>query len=255
MIGFPDISPFYLALCFLITVFAGFTKGVTGFALPMIMISGMANFLNPELAIASIVLPTFVANIWQAMRQGPRELWESLKKHALLIGTTLICIFLFAQILGSLKLNTLLMLLGLAIFTASFVQIIGFQFHIEPQNQKIGAVITGIIAGFFGSISGTWGPPTMIYLLAIDTPKAEQTRTAGISFGLGAVMFWIAHSRSGLVTSEALGLSLFLLIPMFIGLFMGAKAQDKIDQTTFRKITMWVLLIASLNIFRKALMG
>ncbi len=255
MISFPDLPLSYLILCFLVTVFAGFTKGVTGFALPMIMISGMANFLNPELAIASIVVPTFVGNLWQALRQGPRELWESLKKFRILIITTLAGIFVFAQILAGLKLNTLLVILGLSIFTASFIQIIGFQITIRPERQKIGAFITGLIAGFFGSISGTWGPPTMIYLLAINTPKAEQTRVAGISFGLGALMFWIAHQSSGLVTPEALGLSVFLLIPMFIGLFMGARAQDRINQTTFRKVTLWVLLIASLNILRKALLG
>ncbi len=255
MISFPDISTFYLLLCFIVAVFAGFTKGVTGFALPMILISGMANFLHPELAIASIVVPTFVGNAWQALRQGPRELWSSLQKHAILIITTLAGIFIFAQLLGGLKLQLLLILLGSSIFLASFIQIIGVEIKIKPQNRKIGAFITGTIAGFFGSISGTWGPPTMIYLLAINTPKAEQTRTAGISFGLGALMFWIAHQRSGLVTPEALGLSFYLLIPMFIGLFLGARAQDKIDQATFRKVTLWVLLLASLNILRKAMFG
>lgn len=253
MIGFPDLSLLQLALCFLVTVFAGFTKGVTGFALPMIMIAGMSNFIDPELAIASIVVPTFVGNFWQAARQGPLASWESFKSHRILILTTLIGIYVFAQVLAGLPLGSMLILLAVMIFVASLVQIIGFRITIRPQFRKIGGFIAGLIAGFFGSISGTWGPPTTIYLLAIDTPKAEQTRTMGITFGLGALVFWLAHQRSGLITPSALGLSVFLLIPMFIGLALGVRAQDRIDQATFRKATLWVLLIASLNIFRKAL--
>ena len=255
MTSLPDLDIWKFALCALVTLFAGFTKGVTGFALPMIMVSGMAMFIDPKLAIATIVVPAMVGNLWQAMQQGWREALTTLKKYKLLIGTTLVMIFVHAQWINYLNFNTLLMLLGFAIAGISLVQILGVNFKIKPENKTIGAFITGQIAGFFGAIAGTWGPPTIIYLLAVDTPKQEQVRVAGIAFGLGAVMFWIAHGKSGLVTGEALGLSIALLVPMAIGLYAGNQAQGKIDQKIFRQITLWVLLIAGLNILRKAMMG
>ncbi len=255
MIAFPDFPISYWVLCFLVTLFAGFTKGVTGFALPMIMVSGMASFLPAETAIAAMVVPTLVGNGWQALRQGRKAAVESFRTHWILILSTLIFIFVFAQILGGLEIRVLMMVLGASIVFVSLLQIIGFHLSIRPERRKLGAVITGIIAGFFGSIAGTWGPPTIIYLLAIGTPKKEQVRVCGILFGLGALVFWIAHQRSGIITSETMGLSFVLLIPMFIGLFLGLRAQDKIDQATFRKIILWVLLLAGLNILRKAWLG
>lgn len=255
MIAFPDLTTGMIIAASLVTCFGAFTKGVSGFALPMIMVSGMALFLDPRLAIAAIVIPTFIANLWQAVRHGWRAALDALREFRLLIGTTLVMIYIHAQWIGNLPLERLLALLGASIALISLVQLIGFQLILRPGLHRLGAFITGQIAGFFGAISGTWGPPTIIYLLAIDTEKTLQTRVAGISFGLGALMFAIGHRRSGIISAEALGLSLFLLLPMAIGLYFGARAQAKIDQALFRKITLLILLFAGANLLRKALMG
>lgn len=239
----------------LVTVFAGFTKGVTGFALPLIMVSGMSTFIDPRLAIASVVIPTFVGNAWQGLRQGPKAAWQAINKYRVLVATTLAMIYICAQLIEGLAFQSLFLLLGVVIFVVSVVQLLGLQLTLAPRHHTLGAVVAGSVAGFFGAIAGTWGPPTIIYLLAIGTEKAEQVRIAGISFGLGALVFWVAHQHSGLITPQALGLSVLLLAPMFIGLALGTHMQHRIDQAVFKRITLWVLLVASLNIMRKALMG
>lgn len=236
-------------------MFAGFTKGVTGFALPLIMVSGMSTFIDPRLAIASVVVPTFVGNMWQGLRQGPKAAWHAVVKYRLLVGTTLGMIYVCAQLIEGLAFQSLFLLLGVVIFIVSLVQLLGFNIKLDPRHHNMGAIVAGSVAGFFGAIAGTWGPPTIIYLLAIGTEKSEQVRIAGISFGLGALMFWVAHQHSGLITPQALGLSVALLIPMFLGLSLGTSMQHRIDQAVFKRITLWVLLVASLNIMRKALLG
>ena len=237
-----------------VCLFGGFTKGVTGFALPLIMVSGMAMVIDPKLAISAIVLPTFVSNIWQALQNGYVAALDAFKKHGLLITLTLLMIFIHAQWIGGLNFEILLTILGGSIAIISLVQIVGVKIELPESRRTLGAIVASQIAGFFGALSGTWGPPTMIYLLAINTPKAEQTRVAGISFGLGALVFAIAHGRSGLITKDTLLFSLLLLIPVTIGQIIGNRAQDKIDQATFRKAVLWVLFIAGLNILRKAVM-
>lgn len=53
-----------------ITLFAGFVKGTVGFAMPLILVSAFAVFLPQELALAGLILPTLLANVSQAFRQG-----------------------------------------------------------------------------------------------------------------------------------------------------------------------------------------
>ena len=219
------------------------------------MVSGMSTFIDPRLAIASVVVPTFVGNMWQGLRQGHKAAWQAVVKFRVLVITTLSMIYICAQLIEGLAFQSLFLLLGVVIFTVSAVQLLGVNITLGPKQHTVGALVAGSVAGFFGAIAGTWGPPTIIYLLAIGTEKAEQVRIAGISFGLGAMVFWVAHQHSGLITPQALGLSVGLLVPMFIGLALGTYMQNRIDQAVFKRITLWVLLIASLNIMRKALMG
>ncbi len=54
-------------------VIAGMVKGIVGFAMPMIFITGMTIFVGPDLALGILILPTLVTNGWQAGRQGLRR--------------------------------------------------------------------------------------------------------------------------------------------------------------------------------------
>ena len=51
---------------------SGVVKGVVGFAMPMMLMAGLSTMMSPDLALAGLILPTLVANMWQALREGPR---------------------------------------------------------------------------------------------------------------------------------------------------------------------------------------
>ena len=61
----------YYSVAFVVGValFAGLVKGVVGFAMPTILISGLTFVLAPEQALAALIVPTLVTNGWQALRQ------------------------------------------------------------------------------------------------------------------------------------------------------------------------------------------
>ena len=49
---------------------AGIVKGVLGIGLPTISISMLAQFVDPRVAIALLLLPALVTNTWQIYRGG-----------------------------------------------------------------------------------------------------------------------------------------------------------------------------------------
>ena len=66
-----SLAPLDLLLWIAVTaVIAGMIKGIVGFAMPMIFITGMTIFVGPDLALGLLILPTLVTNAWQAGRQG-----------------------------------------------------------------------------------------------------------------------------------------------------------------------------------------
>jgi hypothetical protein len=104
-------------------------------------------------------------------------------------------------------------------------------------------------------MSGIWGPPTVAYLTALNTPKDVQMRVQGVIYGLGAGALVIAHLGSGILRAETAPFSAILILPALLGMWVGLRLQARIDQARFRKLTLMVLLIAGLNLLRKALMG
>jgi len=234
---------------------AGVVKGTTGFALPMIMISSLGSFLSPEMALAGLILPTVVANLWQAFRQGLGAAIGSAKNHWRYLVIVLICIAISSQFVKFVPAGPLFTIVGATITTFTTLQLIGWRPKVDPNNRHKAELGIGAVAGTLGGFTGTWGPPTVLYLTALDTPKQEHVRVQGVVYGAGAVVLTLAHIRSGVLAGEGLRLSALLLVPVLIGVVAGFAVQDRLDQNKFRFVVMVVLLVAGLNLIRRGVFG
>ncbi|WP_245867006.1 sulfite exporter TauE/SafE family protein [Oceaniglobus roseus] len=233
----------------------GFVKGAVGFAMPMIMISLLSSVMAPNLALAALIVPTVLSNLWQALRGGPAAALDSLKVHWLFVTMVMAFILFSAQLVTLLPAQALYLILGVPVVLFSLAQLAGWRLDILPHQRRRAEVGIGAFAGFVGGISGVWGPPTVIYLTALDTPKAEQIRVQGVVYGMGAVMLTAAHVQSGVLNAATLPLSLWMVLPAGLGLVAGFAMQDRLDQAKFRRLTLVVLVVAGANLLRKGLMG
>jgi uncharacterized protein len=251
---FSIVSPTDLALAFAVATLAGVVKGLVGFAMPMILISGLGMFLPPEIALAGLILPTLVTNGLQALRQGWAAAWSSVKQFRVFLGFGLVLLLTSAQFVRVLPANVMLLIIGIPVTMFAVMQLTGFGFTLAAPSKRIEAAI-GAVAGFIGGLSGVWGPPTVAYLTALNTPKDEHIRVQGVIYGLGAVALLGAHIGSGVMRLETLPFSVFLLLPAVLAMQIGMRLQTRIDQATFKKATLVVLLIAGLNLVRRGVMG
>ncbi|RYH11749.1 sulfite exporter TauE/SafE family protein [Tropicimonas sp. IMCC6043] len=241
------------ALACAITGFAAFVKGATGFAMPMIMISGLGSFLTPELALAALILPTLVTNLMQAFRDGTAAAWAAVKTCRLFFVMGGIFLVLSGQLVTTLDPRLIFAMIGLPITGFGLAQLLGWVPRIPPDRRRRTEVILGCCSGVVGGISGVWGPPLVLYLTALGTPKAEQVRIQGVAFGLAAVLLASTHLQTGVLNAATLPFSAVLLLPALAGMFLGRLVHDRLDQSTFRKATLVVLIVAGLNLLRRAL--
>jgi uncharacterized membrane protein YfcA len=113
----------------------------------------------------------------------------------------------------------------------------------------------GLIAGALGGLTGTWGPPTVLYLIALETPKAKQLLVQGVVYGLGSVSLLAGHIQSGVLSLTTVPFSAVLLIPAFFGLQLGFRMSDRMNPEVFRKATLIVLIIAGAKLVRRGIVG
>ena len=110
-----------------------------------------------------------------------------------------------------------------------------------------------LVAGFFGGLSGIWGPPIVMYLIASGLPKLELVRAQSLSFLLGSVVLLLAHLRSGVLNPVTLPASAWMVLPTMAAMFVGYAVHDRLDQERFGKLTLAVLVLTGLNLVRRAL--
>lgn len=256
MDSIPDLITLpALIACLGVGFLAGVVKGMVGFAMPMIMISGMGSFVSPELALAGLILPTLATNGWQAMRQGLDEAWASARKFRIFLGIGFVALVISAQMVRIIPANAMLLMIGVPIVLFAVTQLMGKQLTLGANPARWIEVAVATFAGFIGGFSGVWGPPTVAYLTALGTPKQEHVRVQGVIYGLGALALLGAHIASGVVRVETVPFALALLPPALLGMWVGFAVQDRIDQAAFRRATLVVLLVAGGNLVRRGLMG
>lgn len=250
----PFLAPAGFVLAFIIALIAGTIKGLVGFAMPMIMVSGLSSIMAPDLALAGLILPTLVTNGFQALKQGPAAAWASMQRFRTFLLVGGLFLLMSAQLVRLLPPQVMLLIIGAPITLFALTQLLGKQLVLHEASRRMEIGI-GAFAGFIGGFSGIWGPPTVAYLTALGTEKKEQMRIQGVIYGLGAVVLFFAHIGSGVMRGETLPFSILMIVPALLGMWVGGRLQDRIDQKTFRRATLFVLLIAGLNLLRRAWVG
>ena len=93
-----DLTVLNLLVAFAIAALAGTVKGMVGFAMPMILVSGLSLFLPPDIALAGLILPTLVTNGMQALRQGAQAAWQSIYRFRIFLLVGLAFLLVSAQL-------------------------------------------------------------------------------------------------------------------------------------------------------------
>ena len=232
-------------------VVGGVVKGVVGLGLPIVTMAILLNFMPPLVVLGLLVAPILVTNLWQALRAG--NLLEPLRRFWPMIVMALIFLFIGAQLIVAMDTQVLFAVLGVCVVVFSGTSL--FRPNVpplKPETEKWAGPLAGAMGGLLGGISTIWGPPMMMYFVMLKLPKDTFVRTVGLAWFSLAVPLTFAYWRNGIFAGDVITLSFAACVPGMIGIRIGEKIRNKIDQETFRKVMLVILLIIGLNLIRRA---
>ncbi|MBV0890324.1 sulfite exporter TauE/SafE family protein [Paracoccus sp. Z118] len=247
------LDPHLVWLALGVTFFAGFVKGVIGFSMPMIMMSAFGSFLPAHVSLALLIMPTLVTNLQQSTRQGLTPAIESARRFGWHIGMVVLFMFVSAPFARVLPQWVMYLALGVPIMVFALWQLSGRPMTLPIHHQRRAEIVSGVIGGLYGGISGIWGPPLIVYLLSIGASKIEQIRVQGVVFLIGAVVLVVAHLLTGILNPQTLPLSLLMAVPAILGMQFGFAVQDRMNLIQFRRWTLVLLVLTGANLIRRAL--
>ncbi len=239
-----------LALVFATFFLAGFIKGVVGFGLPVVVLALLVPTLGLKTAIALVVVPAVITNIWQALVGGRfREIilriWPML-----ILG----CGFVWVGVGFLAGADARLAAGVLGVLLASYAAYSLTQAQLTPPRgwevwltPLVGA-LSGLAYGYTGSLM----IPGVIYLQALGFNRNMLVQSLGITFLTMTSTLGFSLSQHNLMPPETALLSAASLVPTGIGMLVGQRYRHRVSEELFRTLFFWALLVAGVYMTLRA---
>jgi uncharacterized membrane protein YfcA len=132
------------------------------------------------------------------------------------------------------------------VFVAS--SLLKFDFTITPRAEKILSPLFGFISGFLNGMTNAAGPTLAIYLYSLRLEKRNFVKSIATIFMITKLSQLVAISTWNLFNWETITLSVQVLLFTLAGFYAGIKAQDRVNQKTFNRGLLILLVIIGITL-------
>ena len=102
-------------------------------------------------------------------------------------------------------------------------------------------------------ISGVYGPPLIVYLVALRLPKEEFVAAISLMYFLGSVTLYSTLALHGVLTGPVLIASAIGATVVAGMMVIAGKLRQRIDEARYRKLILGLLIVLGLDMIRRGL--
>lgn len=223
-------------------------QGITGFgsgliAVPLLTLILPLTVITPTLSIVNFAMATYLA--WVLRHHVRVSQWRALLMSGVL--GTLIGNYLLAY----LRLDWLQMGMALMIFAVALLFWFGIQWR--HQSGKKLQTVTGLLAGFSNGALTLGGPPVVLFLTGNGMERLNFRATLTVFFWGLALTNILSFSVQGVYQQAHVPVVLSLLGGAIAGAWLGHRLSDYFSEQLFRKVSLILVMVASVIAFWGAL--
>lgn len=229
---------------------AGAVKGVVGLGLPTVSLALLTASLGLKDAMALMLVPSFVTNLWQGAvggAAGPilRRIWTLLL--AACLGT-----WFGAGVLARADALLLSGLFGLILCAYSLFSLMTPQIPPPGRRESWLSPLVGAVSGVVTGLTGSFVVPGVLYLQALGLPRDVLVQAMGITFTTATVALALSLSAHDLLPLDLGLLSALALAPAALGMLLGQSVRRRLPEARFRRVFFGALLLLGVYIAARA---
>ncbi len=234
-----------VVIAFAFTV-AGIAKGAIGMGMPPIAIGLMSFALPLESAIAIMILPTMVTNVWQAIYGGGfRVLMRRFGIMALTAMVGILGVGLLFSSLGSARTTGWV---GVILVLYSLLALTRWRPRVPRRAEWWANPLVGLASGAVAGSTGVAAVPFLPYMQSLEMDAHELVQALGIMFMFITGMLAVSLALHGAYhLTNSVG-SIAAVAPTMVGVWLGQKARRRLQPETFRKIFIFGMLAVGLHL-------
>jgi hypothetical protein len=230
---------------------AGFVKGVVGFGFPIITLIILTLTTGLLDALAIVVLPTIVTNVWQGLA-GP-HLGAILKRMWLYFLSAVACIWISSAYLAVIDVRWPTAMLGGVLCLFAVTRLLNVRITVREDWERWVAIPLGAVNGALTGLTGSFMVPSVLYMQALGFGRDMLVQAMGVFFALSTLTLAASLGNNDLISAEHLKLSLLALVPSIIGLYIGRWFRLKIDERRFQQVFLTSVLLLGGYIFYQSI--
>jgi len=220
---------------------AGLVKGVTGLGMPTISLTILTATLGLKPAMALLLVPSFVTNVWQALAGGSllailRRLWPFLL--AMFLTT-----WLGVAVLARSRSDLLAGLLGVAVLVYAVTGLASLELPRPGRREGWLTPLVGAVSGLLNGMTGAFVVPGVLYLQSLGLPRDAFIQGMGVLFATAVTALAVALGNRQLLSPDLALLSAGAVIPGLIGMGLGQIVRRRLSESLFRTIFFSALLM------------
>lgn len=243
------IDPFPTIPIFIIIFAAMLVRTLTGFGSALLAVPLLSILLGAKYAVPFIMIYECLINL-MILGIERRRLGSDLAGAWPLMLAGLAGVPIGAEVLMAASDQLLKGGMGVALIVFSILLLR----DLGPKLPRggIASAASGLLAGFLGGSTGLPGPPIALLLRGQGFEKGEFRRVivlflTAVDFAAFGYFLW-----AGLIDREMLDTSLFFLPAMVLGFLAGGRAFGRVDEGSFRRLTLGITLVAGVLLLSSA---
>jgi uncharacterized membrane protein YfcA len=227
-------------------VTAGAAKGLIGVGMPIVAMPLVSHIIDLPAAVALLSIPLVLSNVRQAVEGGGTV--AALRQLAPLLLGFCVGIVVGVKVLMSLDDTWLKPLVGCALLLAGLSVVAKPDLTLSPTGQKVVAPIAGVLGGVFGGLAALSGPIVFVYLLATSRDKNLFVKHASLYLVFASALLILVMSSHAYLTLADAGVSLVSVLPVMIGMALGAKIRPHVPIKFFRVLILLVVFASAVDL-------
>lgn len=237
----PELDPERLAIICVAFFIAGVVKGIVGQGLPSVVLAILTVTVGLKAALALLLAPTFVTNVWQAV--DGRALGMILRRTWTLLAAVFAGAWLGVGVLASTDAALMSILMGLTLAAYGLTGLVRPVLPAPGRHEIWLAPVVGVVNGLLSGMTGSLAIPGVPYMQALGFDKNTLVQGMGLLFTVSTVAVAIAMSDHRLLSVELALSSAAGIVPALIGMWAGQQVRHRLSEETFKR-TMFCTLIA-----------
>jgi uncharacterized membrane protein YfcA len=233
-------------------VIAGIAKGAIGMGMPPIAIGLMSLAAVPlESAMAIMILPTMVTNVWQAVYGG--GLKRLTRRFGIMAVMAMIGILAVGLLLSDLGSPGIAGWVGVLLVLYGVIALTPYRPRMPRSAEWWANPLIGLASGAVAGTTGVAAVPFLPYMQSLEMDRHELVQALGIMYLFITGMLAVSLALHGAyhLTNSVAGIA--ALAPTMIGVWLGQHARRRLSAETFRRIFIFGMLAVGLQLARALL--